>query len=282
MSILLGKSRMGGAQAPLDHSRTSAINNEKINTKTAEKDSEDLKTSKYLDKIFNSIGSDVKKLRRYGKNVFVENEKNEFNICKKIDSYIKNVDNENFESTEQNSNDFELVEKHVLAKLISENCELESNLKNLEEKICEIKKFEFKTTAEENFLKHAVDQSKKMQASLKPQSLDVSNETKKAKLVNKNLKTVLTSEKIQNDNMLQAIRNLLKEIGDDVLFDFDEMLKKIDNEYFVDKAENGKEYRIIEDLLGKLELLEKEKFAKEVEIKNLKNSKPEKALLFRK
>lgn len=283
MSILLGKSRKGGAHALLDHTRISALNNEKsLHLKQTEKDTEEAKANKILDKLFSSTGSDVKKLRRYGKNVFVENEKNEFNVCKKIENYIKNVDNENFASKENNSNDFELVEKHVLEKLISENAELESGLRALQQKISEIKNFEFKAISEENFLKHAVSQSKKKQIGLKPQKLDIAEEIKKAQILNKNLKSVFTNEKIMNDNMLQAIKTLLNEIDEEVYFDFEETLKKIENEYFTDKARNVKEYKLIDDLLGRVELLEKEKFAKEVEIKNLKSSKPEKAHLFRK
>jgi len=98
-------------------------------------ENEEAKNNKILDRLFNAIGSDVKKLRKYGRNVYIENEKNEINICRKIDYFIKNVDNENFASKENNSNAYELVEKHVLEKLITENNNLNSNIKDLEQKI---------------------------------------------------------------------------------------------------------------------------------------------------
>jgi len=145
-----------------------------------------------------------------------------------------------------------------------------------------IKKFDFKIKSEENFMKHAVETNKKSQKIFKPKTANITEEMKKAKILNKNLKTVLSNEKIQNDNMLQAIKTLLNDINDEIYFDFEETLKKYDNEYFVDKVKNMKDYKIIDELLGKVEQLEKEKFAKDIEIKNLKSSRPDKACLFKK
>lgn len=280
MSILLGKSRKGGFGHHHENTRISHYPNDKNNSKTAE--NEEAKNNKILDRLFNAIGSDVKKLRKYGRNVYIENEKNELNICRKIDYFIKNVDNENFASKENNSNAYELVEKHVLEKLITENNNLNSNIKDLEQKIEEVKKFDFKVKSEENFLKHAVDTNKKSQKIYKPKTANITEEMKKTKILNKNLKTVLSNEKIQNDNMLQAIKTLLKDINDEIYLDFEDTLKKYDNEYFVDKVKNMKDYKIIDDLLGKVEELEKDKFAKEIQIKNLKSSRPDKAALFKK
>jgi len=281
MSVMIGKSRKGNpiGNPNLENTRISILNNEK-NLKNIE--NEDAKSNKILDRLFNAVGSDVKKLRRFGRNVYLENEKNEINICKNIDHFIRNVDNENFASTENNSNDYELVEKHVLEKLIAENNDLLSSIQKLQGKIDEIKKFNFKTTSEETFLKHAVETNKKSENNLKPKTLNVEDELKKGKNANKTLKNVLTSEKIQNDNMLQALRTLLSEIDSDVIDDFDEILKKYDNSYYLDKAKNMKDLKTIDELFAKVEQLEKEKFSKDIEIKNLKNSKPEKASFFKK
>jgi hypothetical protein len=268
MSIHLGKSKKDGFGNQFENTRISILPNEKNTSKISE--NEEIKNNKLLDRLFNKIGSDVKKLRKFGRNVYIENEKNEFNICRKIDYYIKNVDNENFASAENNSNAYELVEKHDLDILVSENNNLNSNINDINSKIDEINKIKFKLNSEENFLKHAVDSNKKSQVAYKPKSVSLTEEIKKAKITGRNLNKLLSNEKIQNDNMLQAVKSVLKQINNEIFLDFEETLKKYDNEYFVDKQKNMKDHKIIEELLGKIDQLEKEKFAKEIEIKNFK------------
>lgn len=284
----MGKSRRGNlipsgipTSHHFEHTRISQVNEKSSIIKPNGDGQEEEKNNKILEKIFQATGSDVKKLRKFGRNVFLENAKSEISFCKKIDSYIKKVENENFASKENNSNDYELVEKSSLDKLVYENNDLMKAIRDLEDKLTNIKKFNFKCVSEENFLKHAVENNKKSPYDNNTKMSSLVNETAKANILNKNLKTVLANEKIKYNNILQALRTLITKFDKDICDEFEELVKKYDNFYFIYKKKyiNDSE---IEALLGKVNQLENLKFSKEVEIKNLKNSKPEKLHLFKK
>ena len=217
----------------------------------------------------------MKKLRKFGRNVFIENEKNELNINKTIDKYTKNIENDNFAASELSTKNFELVEKTILDKLKKENEELLGDINSHEEKIQEMKKFNFKIVSEENFLRHTIKDSDKKSNEMNPKKTNTNNQLQNKKNLGKQLKTLLSNEKIKMDNLNQAIRTLLKEVDHEICDDFDELVLKYGNSEFIDKKKYLSDNILIEELLGKINQLEKEKFEKETAFKNFTKNKNE-------
>ena len=105
MSILLGKSiKKGGHGHFNDNTKTSHHNDRSLNKNYD--DSDENKYIKIVDKIITANGSDIKKLRKFGKNVQIENEKSEQNLFKRVDNYVRNILNENFASKENKTNNY--------------------------------------------------------------------------------------------------------------------------------------------------------------------------------
>lgn len=244
-------------------------------TQNIEKENAEKKSNIIIDKICTSFGSDVVLLRKFGRNIYLENEKNEYNINKVIDSYTRNIENDNFAASEISSLNYELVEKSILDKLKKENNELFNEINSLEEKINEIKKFNFKIVSEENFLRHSIKEIDKKSNQLKPKSNNINEELQNKKFLGNQLKTVLSNEKIKMNNLNQVIKTLLREINPEICDEFDELVKRYGNSEFVDKKKYLNDNNTVEELLGKINKLEKEKFEKETTYKIIMKNKNE-------
>lgn len=267
LSETVSKNYKGKNVGNLDATLISA-NNEK--EKNAEK-----KNNSIIDKLFFSFGSDVEKLRKYGKNVSIENEQNEYNINKIIDKFIRNIENDNFAASELSSLNYELVEKSLLDKLKSENEELAYEINSLEEKINDINKFNFKIVSEENFLRHSIKDIEKKSKDLFPKTNNINEELQNKKILSKQLKNVLSNEKIKINNLNTVIRTLLKQIDNEICDEFDELVIKYGNSDFIDRKKYISDNNTIEELLGKIHKLEKEKFEKETAYKTFLKNKNE-------
>lgn len=230
------------------------------------------KADKMVDKIISAIGGKKKDQFSF-KLVGLDHEKSEqnlFNSINKISNNLKVV----FSSPKESQQNCELVEKHVLDTIKSENENLRNNLDTLNSQIFEFKDLYHKLSGEKNFLDQVKDSYQKTTVEYSQKSKILKEEISKETVENDKLKQEYTKERLDKENIYRALVSYTNQIDKKLCEEFQQIYKSFNNQFFM-TMHKLKDEKLIEELLAKIFLLEKEISIKNFEINNLNKLLPQ-------
>ena len=137
-------------------------------------------------------------------------------------------------------------------------------------------KFTFRRTAGEAlFLKDMNESQDKLTSENNKKIKILNDDIAESEKIDKQLKGILTKEKLEKDNLYRALMTYTKQFDSNLANDLDELYKSLNNQYFLSsyRPVDGK---IVEDLFGKINYLNNEIQKKDAELSSINKLLPDK------
>jgi hypothetical protein len=230
------------------------------------------KTNNFIDKLISSVADNEKKQKRrkssFPLNNGIDETKNEENLVKKLAKFEEKLNHFTFCSPNEKGENFVLVDKKFSDNLKTENETLNTKMTTLKYQLLEAKETYNKVAAEVTFLKQLNESQQKLKTENTKRSKILEKEIDDTKLINEQLKNVLTWRKLEKDDLERAISNYTKLIDPKFMEDMTDLYKRYNNQYFMAtyKPTDEKE---VQKLLGQITFLEKQIALKNNEISGL-------------
>jgi len=230
------------------------------------------KTNNFIDKLISSVAENEKKQKRR-KSIFpldkgIDEIKNEENLLKKLASVEEKLSHLTFCSPNEKGENFVLVDKKFSDNLKTENETLNTKMTTLKYQLLETKENYNLVAAEVTFLKQLNESQQKLKMENTKRSKILEKEIDDTKMINEQLKNVLTWKKLEKDDLERAISNYTKLHDPKLIEDMTDLYKLYNNQYFMAtyKPTDEKE---IQKLLGQITFLENQIALKNNEISGL-------------
>jgi hypothetical protein len=230
------------------------------------------KAAHKVDKIINAICGN-KKQQFSNNSLGLDNDKSEQNLINSINKITNNL-KIIFASPKETQQNCELVEKHYLDAIKSENENLRNNLDSLNSQIFEFKELYHKLSGEKNFLDQLKDSFRKNTIEYNQKSKTLKEEITKETSENDKLKQEYTRERLDKENIYRALVSYTNQVDKKLCEEFQHIYKSFNNQSFI-TMHKLKDEKLIEELLAKIYLLEKEVSMKNFEINNLNKLLPQ-------
>jgi hypothetical protein len=233
---------------------------------------EEIRMNKFVDKIIKANGEKIEKSYKFGlENISIGEENTEKNFFTKLTQINNNLTDtgKKITSHKEENEMYELVQKNVLDDLRKENDKLSSEVKKIMDDMKDVTTMLTKTMGENNFLKEVSDNQEKLKSENDKKVVHLNDEIIHSKVLNSDLKTILTREKLEKDNLFRALINYTRNFDPNLANEFQSLFQAFNNQYFLAKYKPTSESDI-EQFLGRINILEKEILYKTKEINGIK------------